>query len=198
MTYRSLESIIRDTNRQRSEYKSVSSAIRSIYEKYVETHSSDQIVVGGYRTKHFEQCPKAQKLYSNLPEDIDRNRAEIAAKFLDQLFALEKGIMSTEKATSEDIEQAERYAERAKDQARMLNMEKEHEFIDDHVKVIKSFHKMPSGPKEVVTDDDIKKVFTRPPVDDTPERRDVDIDNQKFRISRNIKAQRKLKIIDND
>lgn len=198
MTYKSLATIIRERARGGSTYKSLTNTYRSIYEKYVETHSSDQIVVGGYRTKHFEQCPRAQKLYSNLPEDIDRNRAEIAAKFLDQLFALEKGIVATEKATSEDIEQAERYAERAKDQARMLNMEQEHSFIDDHIKVIKSFHKVPGGPKEVVTDDDIKKVFTRPPVDDTPERRDVDIDNQKFRISRSIKAQRKLKIIDND
>jgi len=198
MTYKSLATIIRSRVRGESTYKSLTNTYRSIYEKYVETHSSDQIVVGGYRTKHFEQCPRAQKLYSNLPDDIDRNRAEIAAKFIDQLFALEKGIVSTEKATSEDIKQAETYAERAKDQARMLNMEKEHSFIDDHVETIKSFHKVPSGPKEVVTDDDIKKVFTRPPVDDTPERRDVDIDNQKFRISRSIKAQRKLKIIDND
>ena len=199
MTYRSLESIIRNPIKVEPVYKSLPNAYRSMYaEKYVEKHSSDQITVGGYVTKNFEMCSKAQELFSRLPEDIDRNRAEVVARFLDQLFGLEKGVVATEKATSEDIKQAETYAARAKDQVRMLGMEKEFSFIDDHITNIKSFHKVPTGPKETVTDADIKKAFERPPVDDTPEKRDADIDNQRFRISRNIKAQRKLKIIDND
>jgi hypothetical protein len=85
------------------------------------------------------------------------------------------------------------------DQARMLDLTKEHSFVADHVKEIESFHKIQdSNPKTDVTDDDVKKALERPPVMPTKEIQDSDIDNQKFRISRSIKAQRKLKIIDND
>jgi hypothetical protein len=198
MTYRSLASIIRNPIRVEKAYMSLSNAYRSIYEKRVEKDAGDQIVVGGYTTKNFEQCPDAQKLYSNLPVEVDRNRAETTARFLDQLFGLEKGVIATEKASADDVKAAKTYADRAKDQARMLGLEKEHDFIDAHVQEIEKYHKPAEGPKENVTSDDIKKAFARPPVDPTKETKDSDIDNQKFRISRNIKAQRKLKIIDND
>jgi hypothetical protein len=165
----------------------------------VETHYKDQIVIGGYRTFHFEMCPKAQLLYSNLPVDVDRNKAEKAAQFLDQLFALEKSVITTEKATGEDIQQAEKIAEKAMKMAKEANLEKEHEFVKDHVEKIKSYHKVEDkNPKTDVSDDEIKKKFSRPSLVQTPEPKDMDIDNQKFRISRNLKMQRKLKIIDND
>ena len=198
MTYRSLESIIRNPIRVEGTYMNLSNAYRSIYEKRVEKDSTDQVVVGGYTTKNFEQCPGAQQLYSNLPANVDRNRAEVAARFLDQLFGLEKGVFATEKASSEDIKAAKTYADRAMDQARMLGLEKEHDFVAKHVSAIEQYHKPAEQPKADVTPEDIKKAFARPPVDQTKETQDADIDNQRFRISRNLKAQRKLKIIDND
>jgi hypothetical protein len=84
MTYRSLESVIRSGAKSESKYMSFNTAIRTIFEKRVEKDSSDQIVVGGYKTTHFDMCPKAQKLYSDLPAEIDRNRAETTARMLDQ------------------------------------------------------------------------------------------------------------------
>ena len=199
MTYRSLESVIRSGAKSESKYMSFNTAIRTIFEKRVEKDSSDQVVVGGYKTTHFDMCPKAQKLYSDLPSEIDRNRAETTARMLDQLFALEKGVVATEKATGEDIKQAKKYADRIMDQARMLDLTKEHSFVADHVKEIESFHKVEDrNPKTNVTDDDVEKALERPPVMPTKEIQDSDIDNQKFRISRNLKTQRKLKIIDND
>jgi hypothetical protein len=199
MTYRSLESVIRSGVKSESKYMSFKTAVRTIFEKRIEKDYNDQIVVGGYRTFQFDMCPKAQKLYSDLPVDIDRNRAEVAARMLDQLFGLEKGVIATEKATDEDIKQAKTYADRIMDQARMLGLSKEHAFVADHIKTIESYHKTEADkPKTDVTDDDIKKAFNRPPIAPTKEIQDSDIDNQKFRISRNLKAQRKLKIIDND
>ena len=201
-TYRSLESIIRNRlPTGSSTYRSFRSALAAVYEQKskVETHYKDQIVIGGYRTFHFEMCPKAQLLYSNLPVDVDRNKAEKAAQFLDQLFALEKSVITTEKATGEDIQQAEKIAEKAMKMAKEANLEKEHEFVKDHVEKIKSYHKVEDkNPKTDVSDDEIKKKFSRPSLVQTPEPKDMDIDNQKFRISRNLKMQRKLKIIDND
>lgn len=201
MTYRSLESVIRSRVRVESTYKSFRSALASIYEqkKKVETHYKDQIVIGGYKTSHFEMCPVAQKLYADLPADIDRNKAEKAAQFLDQLFALEKSVIASEKATGEDVKQAEQYAEKAMKMAKEAGLEKEHSFVPDHIKTIKSYHKVEDlNPKSEVTPEDIKKKFTRPSLAQTPEPKDMDIDNTKFRVSRNLKMQRKLKIIDND
>ena len=201
MTYRSLTSTIRSGVKPKGSYRSFRSAVTAVYEqvKKIETHYRDQIVIGGYRTFHFEMCPKAQLLYSNLPADVDRDAAEKAAIFLDQLFAMEKSVIATEKATGEDIRQAEKLAEKAMKMAKEANLEKEHAFVQDHIAKIKSFHKVEDmNPKTDVSDADIKKRFSRPSLAQTPEPKDMDIDNQKFRISRNLKMQRKLKIIDND
>lgn len=199
--YKSLESIIRSREESPSTYKSFRTALRSVYEqvKGVETHFKDQIVIGGYRTTHFEMCPKAQLLYSDLPENIDRDAAEKTAMFLDQLFALEKSVIASEKATGEDIKQAMVIAAKAMHMAKEAGLEKQHSFVADHVEKIKKYHIVEDGnPKTDVSDEEIKKRFSRPSLAQTPEPRDMDIDNQKFRISRNLKMQRKLKIIDND
>lgn len=198
--YKSLESVIR-SREQGSSYRSFGHTLRSMYEQKqkVETHYKDQIVIGGYRTSHFEMCPKAQMLYTDLPVDVDRNKAEKAAQFLDQLFALEKSVIASEKATGEDIRQAKVIADKAMKMAREANLEKEHSFVQDHIAKIESYHKIEDGnPKTEVSPEEIKQRFLRPSLAQTPEPRDMDIDNQKFRISRNLKAQRKLKIIDND
>lgn len=197
--YKSLESIIRGRTQSESTYKSFRSALKSIYEKKLETHYRDQIVVGAYKTSNFEMCPKAQLLFSKLPEDIDRDAAEKTAVFLDQLFALEKSVIASDKATGEDIKQAEKYAEKAMLMGADADLTKELGFVKDHIATIKKLHKVEDlNPKTSVSDEEIKKKFTRPSLAQTPEPKDMDIDNQKFRISRNLKMQRKLKIIDND
>lgn len=205
MTYQSLASVIRSRVRSESTYKSFRSAIKSIYEKRVEKDFADQIVVGGYRTNHFEMCPGAQKLYSNLPDGknivsgTNVNQAETTAKVLDQLFALEKGVVATKKADGDDVRMAKEYAAKVMAQAGKMGMTAEHSFVADHVKTIEGYHTASDGnPKLNVTDADVKKALERPPVMPTKETEDADIDNQKFKMSRNLKMQRKLKIIDND
>jgi len=127
MSYKSLESVIRSGMKSESNYKSFRTALMSIFEKKIETHYRDQIVIGGYKTFHFEMCPKAQKLYSNLPEDVNRTAAEKAAMFLDQLFALEKSVIAVDKATGEDIKQAKEYAEKAMKMESLLKVKQEFE-----------------------------------------------------------------------
>jgi hypothetical protein len=200
MGYKSLESVIRNKTKTEGTYISFRSAIKSIFVQIskVETHEKDQIVVGAYRTSHFEMCPKAQLLYADLPEKTVLPAAERTAQILDQLFALEKSVISTEKATGEDIKQAKDYADKAMEMARRANLTDEHKFVADHVKKIESYHKVEGPPKEKVDPEEVKKKFSRPSLSQTPEPKDMDIDNQKFKVSRNLKAQRKLKIIDND
>lgn len=199
MTYKSLESVIRSKVRVESAYKNLTSTIRSLSEKQIETHFKDQIVIGSYRTSHFEMCPSAQLLYSDLPENVDRNAAEKAAIFLDQLFALEKSVIASQKATGEDVRQSQEYANKAMLMAKQAGLEKEHNFVSKHVDAIRKFHKPIDGnPKTDITPEDLKRLFSRPSLAQTPEPRDMDIDNQKFRISRSLKMQRKLKIIDDD
>ncbi len=198
--YKTLESTIRSGIKSQRSYISFRSAIQQVYEQKakVETHEKDQIVVGAYRTSHFEMCPKAQLLYADLPDKTVLPAAERTAQLLDQLFALEKSVIATEKATGEDIKQAKDYADKIMEMARRADLLKEHDFVADHVKKIESYHKVEGKPEENVDPEDIKKKFSRPSLAQTPEPRDMDIDNQKFKVSRNLKAQRKLKIIDND
>ena len=199
MSYKSLESIIRSRPIVEKKYNSFGSAVRAIYERKLETDVHDQIVVGQYRTSNFEMCPGAQKLYGDLPVDVDRNAAEKAAILLDQLFALEKSVVATKKATADDIKQAQEYADKVMSMAKKMKLEKQHDFVQGHVTAIEKYHKVEDGnPKTDITPEDLKNRFTRPSLAQTPETKDVDIDNQKFRISRNLKMQRKLKIIDND
>lgn len=201
MSYRSLESIIRQRPVAESSYKSFRSALSLIFEKKkpLETHFKDQIVVGQYTTFHFEMCPKAQKLFASLPDGVDVNKAEKTAQFLDQLFAMEKSVTATKKATGEDIKQAETDAEKAMKMGKEAGIGDRLDFVQDHIDTIKSYHKVEDrNPKTDVSPEDIKAKFTRPSLAQTPEPKDMDIDNTKFRISRNLKMQRKLKIIDND
>jgi hypothetical protein len=201
MTYRSLESIIR-TGAQAGSYKSFRSALASIYEqkiKKLETHYKDQIVVGQYRTFNFEMEPKAQLLFVNLPDDVNVDKAEKCAQFLDQLFAMEKSVVASKKATGEDIAQAEKHAEKAIKMGKEAGIGDKLDFVQKHIADIKAYHKVEDlNPNTDVSPEDIKTKFTRPSLAQTPEPKDMDIDNQKFRISRNLKMQRKLKIIDND
>lgn len=198
--YRTLESTIRHGGERGSTYKSFRSSLKTIFEKKIETHYRDQIVVGSYVTSHFEMSPKAQLLYSSLPDDVNRAAAEKSAVLLDRLFALEKSVIATKKATSEDIAQAEAYAQKVLIVAMQAGMEDQHKkIVQDSVDTIKSLHKVENlNPKENPSDKEIKNKFTRPSLSQTPEPNDMDIDNQKFRISRSLQMQRKLKIIDND
>lgn len=206
--YRSLESIYRDVRRGVAETTSTQSLVNSIKRvvlgeqpNYIEKHFKDQIVAGTYRTKNFEQAPKAQLLYTSLPKKTNPADAERAAIFQDQLFALEKKVLATSRATPEEIEAARTLVKNIMHLANIMNLGVEHGYVNDSLAKIEKYATLEPNAidnDKLNLDKEVERRFGVPPYHETPERRDMDIDNSKFLLSRNLKAQRKLKIIDND
>lgn len=201
--YRSLENKIRDVvagKQEESTYFSFRTAIKMVAEKVkhrIEQHVADQIVAGTYHTKHFEMAPSAQKLYVNMPKHVDPNDAEQGAVLQDKLFALEKSVVAKNRATQSDVDQANALYDKIMFFADKMKLRAEHErYLKKHVGTIESHLKTDSA--KVGKDESSKSRYQHRPYEETMEVPDADIDNTKFKISRAIKAQRKLKIIDND
>lgn len=166
----------------------------------IEVDPNDQVVVGTYRTKHFERSGDAQKLYSSLPKNIDPIKLEHLAILQDKLFGIHKDVATKKRANEADSRTALELTNKIKKLAKDLNLEKEHNYIDRIVNDINT-HLDVSGNTVNAKTLDQEKIHNRmktPPYDQTREKQDSDVDNAKFPINRNIKAQRKLKIIDND
>jgi hypothetical protein len=207
--YTSLENIIRarkknspliETKSER--YSRICTSIRTMYEQRskIEKDAGDQLTVGVYRTKHFEMQPKAQLLYTSLPKDIDSEKAEDAAYNQDKLFALEKEVTSKESASEQDMKQAKEYVDRIEHIAKQIGLEKEHSYIHQNYNNILKY--TDTAPSVATTDAEVEKMKKRmasPPYDRNPDpKKDMDLDSKDFLIRRNIKAQRKIKIIDGD
>jgi len=172
-----------------------------------ETDMNDQIAVGSYQTKSFEMSNDAQKLYSNLPKDTPIDPAVAAAVNLDKLFDLDKDVVLKKVATVEDKAAALDLATKIRAMAKDMNLVKEHEKI--LAPVLKRIEQNSKSDKEktkqYITPDEQKHPSDDPrfrtPSKDymTDKTSDRDVDNvKKFLIRRSLKAQRKLKIIDND
>jgi hypothetical protein len=206
MKFKTLERVIRDVAcglRGSSKYITMEHAIRNVMEKksnYVETDPNDQIVAGTYKTKSFEQSPEAQKLYSSLPKNIDPEAIEQSAILHDKLFDLHKNAVSSGRSTDENMKTANELSNKIKSIAKSLNLEKEHGYIDRIVSDINT-HLDTSGNIMDADKLDVEKIagrFASPAKEQTKEKKDNDIDNSRFAISRSIKGQRKIKIIDAD
>lgn len=199
--FKSLESKIRDIFRglrTEASYISMRTAIKQVAEAKkprIETHALDQISAGTYRTKDFEMCPTAQKLYYNLPKHVDPMDAEEAAILQDKLFALEKGVLSKNRASQQDVDTAKDLVDKTLQVADRMKLRKQHDdYLQMHLGRIESRLK----PDKMETGKMDKARFKHASYEPTIETPDMDIDNSKFKLSRSIKGQRKLKIIDND
>ena len=197
-----------------TQYKSLASFARQILEGKEKMHQApdggpetdmnDQIAVGSYQTKAFEMSNKAQKLYSNLPKDTDSDSAEQAAIHLDKLFALHKDSKIKGYTSPEAIETAQEHADKVMHLAKAMKLEKEFkDIVDDSVNFLKG--KTGEYPNNEIEPDQEKSPsedprFKTASKDYTTDRtNDRDVDNVKnFLIKRSLKAQRKMKIIDND
>lgn len=168
-----------------------------IGDQNVENDPDDQIVVGSLVTRNFDMSPPAQKLYSALDKSLDVNAAENAARFQDQLFALEKQVVLTQKADASDAKQAQLMYDRAMKYADKIGLEKEHSYLAKHLDFIKS--KVAEPTFDTTFDGANDNRFKTPPKSLTNPDTDRDIDNVKgYLMSRSLKAQRKLKIFDGD
>jgi hypothetical protein len=168
----------------------------------MENDPEDQIFVGSYRSKHFEASPEAQKLYMNLPKGTDANAASMAAIEQDHLFQIFKKVVASHFATPEDVQMAKHYASRTMKFAADMNLERQHSYIMDMMRkindaAISDLDRTP--PADHLPDDPRFQTLPKDVHQEPGPGNDKDIDNLKnYLISRNIKAQRKLKIIDAD
>lgn len=196
-----MENVIRDVVRKSKLTEQKMPMGMRFGKSFIEKDQSDQIVAGTYTTKNFEMCPAAQKLFASINKDqtvTNPDKLEKMAILHDQLFALEKQAIAKQQSSVDDTKEAEQLATKIHMLGDDLKLSKELGYVQKHVDLIKSYEK----PDQMVFDnpspDLIKKRLTEPPSSRTKEPEDRDIDNTKFLISRNIKAQRKIKIIDAD
>jgi len=189
--YKSMENMIRDVVRESRK------KILEAKKPPIEKDQADQIAAGTYMTKHFEMCPRSQKLFTSLPKEIDPMKAERMAILHDQLFALEKHAIAQKRTTQSDLDDAGKLADRIRIIADEMGIANKVGYLKNHLDVFQQYLEPDQNVFDKVTPEQMRRLFT-PPITSTPEPNDNDIDNSKFVLSRNIKAQRKLKIIDAD
>lgn len=202
-----------------TKYQSMANAIRSIMEAAKPTASghgalapdggpekdmNDQIAVGSYVTKAFEMSDKAQKLYSDLPKDTPSAPAEAAAIELDKILDLFRDARAKGHINPNDLKVAATSEKKVMAMAKEMDLEDQHsDILNDIMRHLNDY--AVDAPERVIDPEDHVH-----PVDDprfntdskdysTDKTNDRDVDNVKnYLIRRSLKAQRKLKIIDND
>ncbi len=200
-------------------YVSIANAIRSIFEAAKPTSMghgavapdggpekdmNDQIAVGSYQTKAFEMSDKAQKLYSELPKDTPGSSAEAAAIELDKIFDLFRDARARKQINSKDLAVAATSEKKVRKLAKEMGLEDEHnEILADIMRHLSDYAEASPerfiSPEEHVHPLDDPRFKTDSKHYSTDKVNDRDVDNVKnFLIRRSLKAQRKLKIIDND
>jgi hypothetical protein len=91
-----------------------------------------QVTVGDYTTKHFDMCPSAVKLYSKIKNMTVMVHLIVENMMLhDVFFRLEKQAVAQGAIDEDDLEKAQEYADLIMDNARQMNLEKEHSYIED-------------------------------------------------------------------
>jgi len=104
-----------------------------------ETETSGQITVGDYTTRHFDICPSAQELYSDISSKTDMVHLVVESMMLqDMLFKLEKQAIAMDNADADMVEKAQQYADMIMSLAREMGLEEEHSYVEDvHMAKIK-------------------------------------------------------------
>ena len=187
-----------------SKFMSLEQTIRKLGAKSasqpLEKDMNDQVHAGSYSSKHFEVSAPAQKLYASLPKEVNPDDAEKSVQLHDKLFAIHKKTSTTERSTSSDVKDAQRLHDEIMKLAKDMGLENKHGHVKDSLEHIKKYVDTQVDSKDVVTPEDVAKRFATTPKDyQTDVKADSDIDNiAKFRITRDKKGQRKLKIIDDE
>jgi hypothetical protein len=90
--------------------------------------SADQVVVGDFKSKHFDICPSAVAVY----KDIEASDAAVESAMLhDMLFKVEKKAIAANMATKEQVEKTQHYADMIMELAEEMNMVDEHAYVED-------------------------------------------------------------------
>jgi hypothetical protein len=197
----------------------MANAIKSIYEAAKPTSSghgalapdggpekdmNDQIAVGSYVTKAFEMSDKAQKLYSNLPKDTPSAPAEAAAIELDRILDLFRDARARGQINPKDLTVAATSEKKVMAMAKEMGLEDQHkDILSDIMRHLNDYSQDAVqriiDPEDHVHPTDDPRFGTDSKEYSTDKTNDRDVDNVKnYLIRRSLKAQRKLKIIDND
>jgi hypothetical protein len=89
---------------------------------------ADQVVVGDFKSKHFDICPSAVALY----KDIEVSDEAIESAMLhDMLFKVEKKAIAADTATQEEVDKTQHYADMIMKIAEEMDLEEEHSYIED-------------------------------------------------------------------
>jgi len=206
--YKTLENIIRQVGQGKivseKDNRTLESKIRAMSEQRaaLEKDQGDQIPAGSYTTREFEVSPDAQKLFlQHIPKTADPNAVEQMAIYHDKLFAVVKHAVAKESSSKKDIETANDHIRKIYDLADKIGIAQKVNYFGDMMKVLKDLEK-PDHPNNEVNPEDVdserEKVFASKPATATPEIRDFDVDNTRLFINRTTKAERKLKIIDDE
>lgn len=100
-------------------------------ESEMEDDDENQVTIGDYTTKHFDICPSAVALYSNITNKTDMIHLVVESMMLhDLLFKLEKFAIAMGVADAELIAKAQHYADMIMALASEMNLEDEHEYIE--------------------------------------------------------------------
>jgi len=89
---------------------------------------ADQVIVGDFKSKHFDICPSAVAVY----KDIEASDAAIESAMLhDMLFKVEKKAIAANMATEDQVEKTQHYADMIMELAEEMNMVDEHAYVED-------------------------------------------------------------------
>lgn len=112
---------------------------RQQMENSVEPTPEGQINRGEYVTRHFDICPSAQELYTDIESKTDMVHLIVESMMLhDLLFKLEKQAIAIDNADEDMVEKAQHYADMIMKIAEEMGLEEEHSYIEDvHMAKIK-------------------------------------------------------------
>jgi hypothetical protein len=101
--------------------------------------SEGQISKGDYTTRHFDICPSAQALYSDIEDKTDMVHLVVESMMLhDLLFKLEKQAIAMDNADEDMVRKAQHYTDMIMEIAREMRLEEEHSYVEDvHMAKIK-------------------------------------------------------------
>ena len=97
-----------------------------------------EITVGNYQTKYFHVCPGASTLYKDIEsKGVDMDMAERSARLQDALYFVEEHIQRDGYEPDKDyVMVANNIAKNIMKMAKMMGLEKEHDYIQGHVDTI--------------------------------------------------------------
>lgn len=193
MTYRTLGRIIKEVvggTSQPNTYKNLDTAIKAVMQgpaKKIEKDRNDQISAGTYLTKNFDASPDAQLYFTSVPKSVDANYIEKSAMFHDKLYSLLKKVRTTGTADDNDVRTAELYKKNIESMKPHIPEAPDPVHLEKEVDEIRSMVGKEGSPLGV-----------KPAAETGEVGKDLDIDNQKFPVSRKSKMDRKIKIFDDD